>query len=150
MRYMQDESGFVFQTDYPESHKNAKPLTKKAGLVLRKEQSRKTLLTMLKPGQTVFTVCRSVSSSGMSRRISLYIVHDGDMRCLDHAAADVTGYKNSEKGGLTLTGCGTDMGFHLVETLGRVLWPDGTPEPHGARNGEPDSCGGYALKHRWV
>lgn len=23
-------------------------------------------------------------------------------------------------------------------------------EPHGRRNGDPDSDGGYALKHRWL
>jgi hypothetical protein len=39
-----------------------------------------------------------------------------------------------------------DMGFDLVYSLGSALWPNGTDTPHGTRNGEPDSDGGYALK----
>jgi hypothetical protein len=31
-----------------------------------------------------------------------------------------------------------------------ALWPNGTDTPHGTRNGEPDTNGGYALKHRWM
>ena len=37
-----------------------------------------------------------------------------------------------------------DMGFQAVYCLGLSLWPDGTPEPHSTRNGEPDTNGGYA------
>lgn len=38
----------------------------------------------------------------------------------------------------------------FVYSLGRTLWPDGTRAPHGRRNGQPDSDGGYALKHSWL
>lgn len=31
-----------------------------------------------------------------------------------------------------------------------MLKPDGAPAPHGTRNGEPDTAGGYALKHEWL
>lgn len=51
---------------------------------------------------------------------------------------------------IKIGGCGMDMGFALVYELGMKLWPDGTPEPHGQRNGEPDSNGGYALRQRWI
>jgi len=44
----------------------------------------------------------------------------------------------------------TDMGFQIVYQLGQRMWPDGTPKPHGRRNGQPDSAGGYALKHQWL
>lgn len=52
--------------------------------------------------------------------------------------------------GIKIGGCGMDMGFALVYNLGATLWPNGTPKPHGTRNGEPDNAGGYALKHRWL
>lgn len=53
-------------------------------------------------------------------------------------------------------GCGMDMGFHLVYTLSRVLFPDGfIPSKAGrkyGRNGERankrDTDGGYALIQR--
>jgi hypothetical protein len=56
----------------------------------------------------------------------------------------------ADNGGIIIGGCGMDMGFALVYNLGSTLWPNGTPEPHGTRNREPDSDGGYALKHNWV
>ena len=49
---------------------------------------------------------------------------------------------------LKTQGCGMDMAFDAVYTLGSSLWPLGTPTPHSTRNGEPDTCGGYALNHR--
>lgn len=52
--------------------------------------------------------------------------------------------------GIKVGGCGMDMGFHLVYNLGATLWPKGTRKPHGTRNGEADTAGGYALKHAWL
>ena len=58
--------------------------------------------------------------------------------------------KIGKHGGLVVGGCGFDAGFEVVYNLGSLLWPNGTPEPHGTRNREPDSTGGYALKQdRW-
>lgn len=148
--YMKDSIGFVFETSHPEMHKDAVRITKKEGEARRKEQSRAALLQIVKPGQTVATVLRHVSRSGMQRRISLYVSDGADMRCIDHHAATVTGHKESEKGGLVVSGCGMDMGFALVYDLGAALWPNGTKEPHSSRNGEPDCDGGYALRHRWL
>lgn len=65
--------------------------------------------------------------------------------------ANILSYKLSDTyTGLKVTGCGMDMGFHVVYALGANLWPKGTPKPHGKRNGEADSEGGYALKHSWL
>lgn len=57
---------------------------------------------------------------------------------------------DSDRQGIKVGGCGMDMGFHLVYSLGSTLWPKGTPKPHGTRNGEPDRAGGYALKKEWL
>ncbi len=120
------------------------------------------LRAMLKPGQTVYCTVRHVAASGMLRRISFFIAYcpnEGDwnygkdaasIRCIDWLIARACGYMQHDKGGLVVGGCGTDMGFAVVYYLGATLWPDGTPEPHGTRNGEPDSAGGYALKHSWL
>jgi len=151
MKYMQTPSGEVFTTEHPEYHKDCQTLTASAGKEARKQYARKMLRSMLTPGQTVHCVLRSKSASGMSRRISLFIVDsDCELRNIDNLTADATVFKHSDKGGLVVTGCGMDMGFHLVYSLGYALWPNGTPEPHGQRNGEHDSSGGYALKSTWV
>jgi len=108
------------------------------------------LQAMLKPGQTVYTGLNHVSTSGMQRAISLYIGEAGKIVRLDYWAARAMGYSFHKKGGLKVGGCGMDMGFHLVYSLGQTLWPKGTPEPHGIRNAVPDNAGGYALRHEWL
>lgn len=116
-----------------------------------KMESRERLLEILKPGDTVFTVLKHVSASGMSRSIQLKIVQNGDICDISWDAAHAMGDKiDSKHGGIKIGGCGMDMGFALVYNLGAVLWPKGTDKPHGTRNGEPDRDGGYALNQRWV
>jgi hypothetical protein len=148
--FMQTADGNVFSTNHPEYHKECKQLPHAEGLKLYREQERADLLKMVKPNTKVYTMLRSVSSSGMSRRISLFVIHKGELRCIDHMVATVMGNKVSDKGGIQVNGCGMDMGFHLVYNLGRYLWPKGTKRPHGTRNGAPDKDGGYALKHSWI
>jgi len=115
-----------------------------------KQQAIGQLKSVLIPGATIYTSVLSVSSSGMSRRISLYIVDKSDNSIvnIDHWVSLAAGYKLSDKGGLVVGGCGMDMVFSVVYNLGSALWPQGTDAPHGIRNGEPDTCGGYALKQR--
>jgi hypothetical protein len=151
MVYMQSPSGEVFTTENPEWHKECTKLTAKAGKLARKEYARSQLRKLIKPGQTVYCTMRSRSSSGMSRVISLHIVDDsGELRSIDNYTADATDTRMSKNGGLIMSGCGMDMGFALVYNLGYALWPNGTPEPHGVRNGTPDTNGGYALKSSWI
>lgn len=125
--------------------------TKKAIKEQEKQEATATLLTLLKPNDIVYTDVKSVSSSGMSRQIACYVGYlndDGQPRIkeITWLVGKALDLKIGSKGGLVVGGCGMDMAFNTVYNLGRTLWPNGTPEPHGRRNGEPDSCGGYALK----
>ena len=104
----------------------------------------------LKPGDTVQCVLRSVARSGMSREISFLVVRDNAVLSIDWHIARVLDMKQGRNGGIKVHGCGMDMGFHVVYNLGLRLWPKGTDKPHGTRNGEPDSDGGYALKSSWL
>lgn len=114
----------------------------------QRNESLARLHEILKPGDTVHTVLRHVSASGMTRHISVIA---GECNDITWYVMHALGERRSDKtGGLVIGGCGMDMGFQVVYNLGYALWPDGTPEPHGTRNGEPDTCGGYALKHRWL
>lgn len=154
--YLRTPEGAVFTTEHPEYHKECHRFTQKEGKEAHKEYAREQLREILKPGQTVYTQMHSVSSSGMTRRISVLVgtANDGSkgfgIRNLDYLVAVATNNKSSDKGGIIMTGCGMDMGFALVYELGSALWPSGTPKPHGNRNGAPDSAGGYALKHSWI
>ena len=130
---------------------NTQHITKKQQLINEREQAKQNLLEILEPNQTVYTLLRHVSRSGMMRHISLFAVDlNGNLQDITWLVARAMGEKRADNGGIKVGGCGMDMGFHLVYGLGMTLWPNGTDKPHGTRNGEPDHNGGYALKHQWL
>ena len=101
----------------------------------------------LEEGATVYTVLRSVSSSGMSRTISLKVVKGLQILDITYYASVVLGWKLTEVNGsraLRVGGCGMDMGFHTVYTLARVLFRD-------KYEGQPDAVdAGYSLMQVWL
>lgn len=113
-----------------------------------------SLRELLKPGDTVHTILRNVSRSGMTRHISLKVPGpNGDIRDITYTAARALGYRLHNDGGLVVGGCGMDMGFAVVYDLGRVLWPEGFKTWEGYWRNEPmdfDPDGGYALRQRWL
>lgn len=124
---------------------------------MNREKAIEQLKEHMKPGDTIWTELKHVSRSGMTRYITVRLLkphtYTGECYPYDwtYVASVALGWSfNDKHRAIKVGGCGMDMGFHLVYSLGQVLWPDGTPEPHGVRNGEPDSCGGYALNHRWL
>ena len=115
-----------------------------------RQEAIEELRNILKPGDTVYTVLRHVSRSGMSRGIDLYCIKDNEPRWITGYAGKAIGTPQSLKdwhneAGLRVHGCGMDMGFHVVYSLSRALFPAGFETGHGLN---PD--GGYALKHRWL
>ena len=143
-------------------------LTQKEGAQAVKDDARKDLREMLKPGDTVYSTVTEVSRSGMSRKIKFYVpqtelrtvdtINNADgtymskkkrvqvIRDLTWLIGRAIDYRVNDDHELIVGGCGMDMCFHVVYSLGRALWPKGTKKPHGSRNGSPDSDGGYALK----
>ncbi len=147
----------------------------------KKDEAIESLREILKAGDTIHTILRHVSRSGMSRVIDLkFITESGDVRHIGYSAAVALGYNwDDKRQGVKIGGCGMDMGFHLVYSLSRILFPDGFgvegDYPNGSkgrptsksmaagavaigaeffgRNGDKsgwDSDGGYALRHRWI
>lgn len=100
------------------------------------------LKQLLSKGDTVYTVLRHVSRSGMSRVMDLYIMRDNQPRRITWSAAKALDWGYSTRPGnegLKVGGCGMDMGFHAVYTLASVLW----------REESAKGCG-YLLSHRWI
>lgn len=89
------------------------------------EEARERLRKMLRPGQTVYTVLRHVSRSGMMREISLHAAEGSEVLWLTGLAARAMGERVGKLEGIRASGCGMDMGFHLVYSLSRVLFPEG-------------------------
>lgn len=121
------------------------------------------LQSMLKAGDVVYTKLDSVSSSGMSRVISVYIARMGDDRYylgaiphivnISYLVGKATERSLTNSGGVRARGCGMDMGFELIYTLSRKLFPEGFKVTGRGRNGDTsgwDNDGGYALKQVWL
>lgn len=113
-------------------------------------------------GSTVYTVLLNASRSGMSRTIKcLAVINEYDSR-MDYDESGMTSFSKEITGshirdismdvakaleirlskdqeGVIIGGCGMDMGFHIVSSLSRVLFPDSV-----------DPAPDYVIKHRWV
>jgi hypothetical protein len=68
----------------------------------------------------VYTSITSVSKSGMSRKMKVYISTSDGIEQITYWTAKALGWSLNEKG-ITVTGCGMDMGFHLVYCLGYAV-----------------------------
>lgn len=118
-------------------------------------QTEDRLRTMLPPGSKVYTTLKHRSRSGMMRHISCHVVENGEIKDITWMVANVLEMKQADNGGIKVGGCGMDMGFHLVYSLGRKLYPDGfklAANQYG-RNGNTsgfDNDGGYSLKQEWI
>lgn len=111
-----------------------------------KELSKERLLSdYLKETNTVYTVLRGVSSSGLTQYVSLMVPgldHDGkpDIFNITWHASNVLGDKLHDKHGhrvIKLQGGGMDLGFNVVYNLSSVLYAG-------------QDRAGYVLKHRWL
>lgn len=110
------------------------------------------LLALIKPKDTVYTVCVQSNASTSHYKVLITATSDEGrnyIRDITRDVADLVGHKISDKsGGIVMGGYGYSKSFQIVYGLGLTLWPNGTDEPHGVRNGEPDSNGGYALQQQ--
>ena len=96
------------------------------------EQARERLLSILHPGDTVYTIIKHVARSGMSRDICPIAIVNSEPVYLGCSVAELIGWRCDDQD-VKVSGCGMDMGFHLVYTLAATLFSDG-----------------YALNQRWL
>lgn len=114
-----------------------------ATIAQKKEQDKRDAVTRLKhflgDNPTIYTVCRHVSASGMSRRISCFIANAPDsIQCVDWYIEKLGTYKRHRtKEGLVVGGCGMDMGFSVVYNTSADVF-----------NGEERA--GYKIKQKWL
>lgn len=133
-----------------------------------KEEARRQLLGMIKPGDTIYTILRHVSRSGMTRVIDLVLMpkrgtEETGPISIATQAAEVTGNRlDRDRWGVKIGGCGMDMGFALVYNLSYQLFKDGficvgegcpaNDHSNGDRDYTPHlhSNAGYALRQHWM
>lgn len=146
-----------------------------------RERAFSDLRKWLKPGDTVHTIVDHVARSGMARDVRVAILRDGEALHPNWSVSVLLGYSRAKRGdGMRVGGCGMDMGFHIVHSLGYALFGEeaekGTGEAadalrkaiyeadkhywhQGGKKDPPDwtkpgrewfGGAGYALKHRWL
>jgi hypothetical protein len=89
-----------------------------------KAEAMATLKKYIQPGDTLFTIVRSVAKSGMSRRIDVIAFMDGYPIYLTWAMATlgIAGMKRSQQErGARIDGCGMDMCYHAVDCLSLAI-----------------------------
>ena len=130
------------------------------------ERALAVLREHIKPGDTVYTILRHVSRSGMSRSISVVVHTPEGPQDLSWAAARALGWSFDRRNdGVKVNGCGMDMGFHLVYSLSYVLFKGAfvcigeacpandhhnSPYPPKVAGSMTHSDAGYALRQRWL
>lgn len=91
------------------------------------------LRTQFKPGDTIYTVLRHASTSGMTRDITCFTINDDkSLSYCTYQVAQALGESIANEG-VRVQGAGMDMGFDLIYRLSYELFGDG-----------------YALNQRWV
>lgn len=136
------------------------------------EEAAAQLRDWVKPGDTIYTVLRHVSASGMSRNIDFYkfvtVDKSGRIDKLNltyNIGLLGIGRLEQYNAGLFLGGGGMDMGFHAVYSLSRILYRDaftcigkkcpsndhtnGMRRPTRATKYK-HSDAGYAINHEWI
>lgn len=97
------------------------------------EEKKNRLRELCPPGSTIYTELNHVSQSGMFRVISLYVMVDNEPINISYTAAPLLEGWSDKHNGCKASGCGMDMGFHLVYELSYQLHKNG-----------------YALRQSWM
>lgn len=92
-----------------------------------KAQALELVKKLVTPGDTLYTILRHVSRSGMSRRVSVICIKENQARCLDSEVELLTHFKRVNRGkeGLVVHGVGGDVGFEVVHALADAVFGDG-------------------------
>jgi len=123
---------------------------------LNGEYERETIQWIRKTRPKIYTILRHVSNSGMLRVIDVYAIRNNQRIWLTPLVGKLTGYpRDKKRDGLRVGGCGMDMGFSIVYSFSRYVFPTGFyyKKNEWHRNNDPskkDSDGGYALKQEWI
>jgi hypothetical protein len=86
--------------------------------------ARYSLEGLLPRGSKVYTVLRSVSRSGMLRRVSVLLVTEGRISDVTGMVALALGWSRDRDGYLPIRGCGFNVATHVVGALSYALHQD--------------------------
>jgi|TARA_R110000824_G_C14665472_1_gene618381 hypothetical protein len=98
--------------------------------MITKTEALKNLKTWVKEGDTIYYIIRNVSAAGTYRHIDFFKFdtnEKGELSkyWLSYNMAKALGYTFKEKtNSIGVSGCGMDMGFSVISSLGYALFDD--------------------------
>jgi len=125
-----------------------------------KAEAIERLREMLPPGTTIYVANKHTARSGMMRVLSCYKVKGGRIHWIScyWIGLALSYAVDRRREGVRVSGCGMDMGFHLVNSLSYALHgmkdkgdgakPENAGRPFTPRRGHFRA--GYSLKHEWL
>jgi len=84
-------------------------------------------------GSVAHTTVVHVARSNLSRHIKVFAIDGKRILNVSGYVAEYLDYRFTKKDAVFVSGCGMDMGFHLIYTLSQKLYGDG-----------------YAINQSWV
>jgi hypothetical protein len=87
---------------------------------LKQKEAITKIKEWLKPNDTLLIIQKSVSASGMSRKLRVF--NQKSLFNITKDVAEIMGLRYNDDDTLTVTGCGMDMHFWLAYTLPSYLY----------------------------
>ena len=77
----------------------------------------------IKPTTRLIIQIKSVSKSGMSRQMAVYVFNkkEGRLQNITYSIAELLDYKYNDNNSITVSGCGMDMTFWLADYITQSL-----------------------------
>lgn len=72
-------------------------------------------------GKQVVVVIKSVSSSGMMRKMDFYVIYKNDLVRINGAIERIADYKLDKNGSVIVGGCGMDMIFSVLSNFNYAI-----------------------------
>ncbi len=92
----------------------------------QRQEASELLRKLFPVGSNVHTVVRHVTASGTGRSIQILSIDGDRISDVSYLLAQAGNHKlHPSHPGIKVQGCGMDMAFHLVYSLGRLIYGDG-------------------------
>lgn len=72
-------------------------------------------------GKQIVVVIKTVSKSGMMRKMDFYVIYKNDLVRINGAIEDIADYKLDRNGSVIVSGCGMDMVFSVLSNFNYAI-----------------------------
>lgn len=89
---------------------------------MEKETAKEFLIKLLSKKNTIYSLVRHISKSGMCREIDFFCCENNDLVRITYEISKVLKSKIGKTGGIRIKGCNTDLTIGLINELSMSLF----------------------------